>query len=298
MAVLRVGVSQGKTYGAALAALLLASACSSSTVSFGPDPEPSAGSGSGGSASQAGKSNGTSGTNNDAGSTAQGGSGNEGGASGGSEAGGTESGGTASEGGSAGTSNGGATGGGGSGTAGEPTAGSGGSVSGGAGGSAGSGGSSGSGGTGEGGSGGYNGEPCTPGFYGGHTYQFCGAVDSAVAAFTKCQSLGMGVVSIESKAENTYVQGKQGTTWLGGTDEAMEGQWRWASTQALFWNEKPVPGVYQNFIDGQPNNEDKDGLPENCLLLSPSGWNDVGCALSGFKVTCESGGPLGPLVEP
>jgi hypothetical protein len=119
-------------------------------------------------------------------------------------------------------------------------------------------------------------------------------VESAAAAFAKCEAMNMSVVSIESKAENTYVQGKQSSTWLGGSDEGMEGEWRWVSTKLLFWNEKPVPGVYQNFIEGQPNNKDKDGNPENCVVLSESGWNDVGCALDGVKVTCESSG-FGPL---
>jgi hypothetical protein len=101
------------------------------------------------------------------------------------------------------------------------------------------------------------------------------------------------LVSIESKLENDYVQGKQTSTWLGGTDQDLEGEWRWVSTKAVFWNEKPVPGVYQNFIDGQPSNKDNQGNPENCLVLSKSGWNDVGCELGDFKATCESGG--GPI---
>lgn len=300
MAVRSIGVGQGKTFVALLGALLVGSACSSdSSVSFDPDPDLS-GAGKAGSHSSAGTGSSAGSRHSSAGTSSSAGTGSdEGGSeSGGSDssgAAGTESGGSGSEGGFGGTSAGSATGG--TGTAGEAMGGRGGGTSGSGGSSsdAGSGGMAGTAGrSGEGGTGGSGSGPCTTAYYGGRSYAFCGAVDSAAAAFAKCESLNMGVVAIESKAENTYVQSKQSTTWLGGTDEGKEGEWRWASTKVLFWNEKPVQGVYSNFIDGQPSNKDDAGEPENCLLLSASGWNDVGCALGGFNVTCESSGFVGP----
>jgi Lectin C-type domain len=309
----RAHVRQGKTYAALLGAILLGSACSiDSSVSFDPDPELSGNSGRGGAS---GAGNGSGGSTNGSGSGSKGGIGSgqggsaSGGRPGGSDAGGSDAGGSDSEGGEGGSGNGGANN-----SGGGPTSGSGGTAggsstagsdgSGGSGGGGGIGGVAGSGGSrsGEGGSGGSgDGAPCTTGVFDGHSYAFCGAVASAEDAFAKCESLGMGVVSIESKAENTFVEGKQGSTWLGGTDEAMEGEWRWVATKVLFWNEKPVGGAYQNFTDGQPNNKDKDGNAENCLVLTASGWNDVGCALGDFKATCESlstSGPPGPPGPP
>jgi hypothetical protein len=292
MAWRRVNVGQGRTYFALASALLLVSACSSdSSVSFDPDPDLSGG----GSVGAAGTETGA--TANSAGSSSQSGSGSVGGGmgDGGAPAAGSETGGT-DDGGVAGTAAGGMTG-----SAGTHAAGSAGTGS--EAGSSASGGSanggSGNGGGGNGGSAG-NGMAgsssgfCSQGFFGTHSYAFCGQVESAAAGVAKCQSLGMTVVSIESKAENDYVASKQTSTWLGGSDEAMEGEWRWTSTGVLFWNKKPIDGVYSNFIDGQPSNKDKNGDPENCLALTEKGWNDVGCALGDFKVTCESGGPIFP----
>jgi hypothetical protein len=301
MALRRVGVRQGNTHAALLAALLLVSACSSdSSVSFDPNPNVSGHSGSGGQ-SEAGTGHGSSGSGNRAGSSSEAGSGTgEGGRADGGSAGTGTSGSSVGGSGISGSGHEGGYGGGsgGSGNAGEPTAGSAGSGGGGAdgiggqGGGAGSGGMGGSyGGGGDGGSGGAGGNPpCTSGLFNGKSYAFCGVVDSATAALAKCESLDMAMVSIESKAENTYVQSKQSSTWLGGSDEDMEGEWRWVRTGVLFWKEKPLLGVYSNFVEGQPSNKDNAGEPENCLVLTASGWNDVGCALGGFKVTCESGG--------
>ncbi|RYZ01961.1 MAG: C-type lectin domain-containing protein [Myxococcales bacterium] len=270
-----------------LAALLLASACSSdSSVSFDSTPDlPSAG-GFGGSNAAAGRNSGSSGSDSIGGTEAAAGTAA-------SEEGGSSLGGSAGSG-SAGADEG---------SAGDMTGGMGGNLAGGgsAGASAGAGGSkggeagsAGTGGSAEGGSGGSGGSTsCTNGLFNGHSYAFCGVVDSAMLAFAKCESLNMSVVSIESRAENLYVQGKQTSTWLGGSDEANEGAWRWASSNVLFWKEKPVLGVFSDFIDGQPSNKDNEGKPENCLVLTASGWNDVGCDLGGFPVTCESVGPLG-----
>lgn len=300
MAMRRDRVRQGKSYGALFGAFLLASACSSdSTVSFSPTPDLSGGDGS---FSGTGSTAGTRSDEEGAGARAAAGEGPD---EGGTHSGGTSAGGADGAGGSsAGTVSGG--------SAGQETAGSGGSgalggVSGGSGAGGGVSGSSsggtsagaGAGGTagsvGSGGSGGSSDGPCTPGVFGLHTYAFCGVVENAAAAQAKCESLGLAVVSIESKVENDYVQGKQGSTWLDGTDEAEEGQWRWAATGVVFWRDKPLPGVYSNFTDGQPNNKDNQGYPENCLVLTKSGWNDVGCELAEFRATCESVGPSGPV---
>lgn len=281
-----------------MAVLLWVSACGDSSVSFGPDVGDDDDD-VGGSSSIAGTGNGASGSSSIAGTGATAGTdSDEGGAgtgSGGSEAGGSESGGTNS----AGTEAGGSAAGSGGGNA---------SGSGGTGGSAGSGNESGSGGTGgaggttagtggsdAGGSGGSGPVTCdTNNFFQGHSYAFCGQVDSVTAGYEKCQSLGMSMVTIESKQENDYVLGKQkSSTWLGGTDEGHEKDWIWATGVYFTKNDKPVQFVYSNWLQGQPNNDNKDGLNENCLVLTGTDgkWNDVACTLGDFKVTCESTGP-------
>jgi hypothetical protein len=311
----------GKTTAWVVAgSLLMASACSSdSSVDFdattpgggdsgsgGTNPN-SSGSGSGATQS-AGGSNGTAGeseggTSNNAGSSAtagkssggqaQGGKANNGG-SGGTNGGGGKAGSASggSNAGNGGSANGGSANGGSAGTT--STAGSGGVA--GSAGTAGSGGSSGAGG------GGGNSD-CVAAAFGGHAYYFCGVVDSAPAAYAKCQSLGMKMVEIESLAEQAFVLGKQkGQSWLGGTDELKEGEWRWASTMQVFWDGGPrgdfggkdgrVDGVYSNFIVGQPNNDNVDGFPENCLASNANGWNDLYCNLTGIRAACEGSGPV------
>jgi len=297
MALRRFGVGQGALAWFVAGSLVMASACSSdSNVDFDPTTPgggdsssggtkpSSSGSGSGATASGGG-SNGTAGeseggTGNSAGSDVAAGK-NSGGSNAGNGGGKAGNGGNAN-GGNAGTTS---------------TAGSGGVA-----GSAGTAGNGGSAGTGGGG----GNSDCVLATFGGHSYYFCGAVDSAPAAYAKCQGLGMKMVEIETLAEHTFVIGKQkGQSWLGGTDELKESEWRWASTTQVFWDGGPrvdfgdndgrVVGVYSNFIVGQPNNSNDDGFPENCLAINANGWNDLYCSLSGVRAACEG---TGPVIQP
>lgn len=331
MALPRFGVGQGapslatvlgKTTAWFVAgSLVMASACSSdSSVDFDPT-SPSGGgdtssggtkpssSGSGSGATQSGGS-----SNANAGETQGGSAGsnatagkNSGGKSQGGNVGTSGSAGTTSDGGKAGSSNGGSNAGSGNGG----KAGNGGTANnGGSAGASGNAGTAGVGGTagnggnaGAGGSGG-NGD-CVAAAFGGHAYYFCGVVESAPAAYAKCQSLNMKMVEIESLAEQTFVVGKmKGQSWLGGTDELKEGEWRWASSGQVFWDGGPrvsvgpdgrVDGVYSNFIVGQPNNNNVDGFPENCLAINANGWNDLYCDLPDVRAACEG---TGPVIQP
>lgn len=261
--------------------LLLANACSGdSSVSFDDTSSANGGGGASGGGSKTTSGGSAAGAEPSAGASAQSGSagkGNGGNTSAGSNAAGTAS--TAGTGaggkGNSGSSNGGSAGKGGmTGNAGK-----------GGGGVAGMSGNAGSGGA----------DECTTASYGNHDYSFCGIVDSAVLAAAKCQSLGMGMVSIESQEENAFVLGKQqGSSWLGGTDQLAEGTWLWASTGTVFWaggspesGGKAVDGVYQNFIALQPNDNGADGAHENCIVLTASGWNDILCTIAGFRAACE-----------
>jgi hypothetical protein len=107
----------------------------------------------------------------------------------------------------------------------------------------------------------------------------------------------MTMLSIESLAENTFVRSKQqGSSWLGGTDALEESEWRWTSTGSVFWDggpkgteiEGPVDGAYNDFLAGQPNDNGANETHENCLAISASGWNDVGCTISTLRAACES----------
>jgi hypothetical protein len=141
---------------------------------------------------------------------------------------------------------------------------------------------------------------CTGALYGGHTYYFCGLVATATAAYTKCNTANMAMVSIESQIENDFVTAHQkGSCWLGGGDVVKEGEWRWASSGAIFSdNNKPVDGVYSNWLLGQPNDNGAMGAHENCLVIIAGGplaqvgkWNDLACDSPGARAICESTGP-------
>jgi hypothetical protein len=314
----------GTTASVLAAALLLAGGCVSdgdSQASFDPVGEDNTGAtagdgnGSGGSkVSGAGTSN--SGAQANAGSSSGGAGTNAGSSNAGTDAGGTDSGGT----GTGGTDAGGTDLGGSAGSStngGSGTSGSGGAPGGGMGGNT-SGGKAGAGG----------GPACTPkpeicdgldnncdkvvdpqdtcpagcsgATYGGHIYYFCGLVDSANQAMTKCTGLDMAMVSIQSMEENTFVLGGvAGPSWLGASDEVEEGHWAWFSTQGEFWNHGPVDGAYQHFGEGEPDNDGPLGADENCLIIQapPFGvsrgfWDDVGCSSKGYFATCESTGPV------
>ena len=55
--------------------------------------------------------------------------------------------------------------------------------------------------------------------------------------------------------------------YIGATDEAVEGQWRWLTSGE--------PVTFEILYTGEPNNVDGD---ENCLSMSITyGWHDVPC---------------------
>ena len=113
-------------------------------------------------------------------------------------------------------------------------------------------------------------------------------VDSANVTFADAQAeaatrtyLGLNgeLASVLSAAEQAAIEGllagAPSSCWLGGSDAAVEGEWRWLDgTQ--FWQGNQtgsaVGGMYNNWNAGEPNDlGNEDGLTVNV----PSGtWND------------------------
>ena len=68
-------------------------------------------------------------------------------------------------------------------------------------------------------------------------------------------------------------------SWIGGTDEAVTGEWRWTDG-ALFWlggsNGSAQGGLYTNWVAGSPTNN---GMATSCAILqSFAFWTDFDCA--------------------
>jgi hypothetical protein len=54
------------------------------------------------------------------------------------------------------------------------------------------------------------------------------------AAVTTCASMGMTLIRIDSATENAWLATVLTDSWIGATDIAVEGEWRWPDG-TLFW---------------------------------------------------------------
>jgi hypothetical protein len=136
---------------------------------------------------------------------------------------------------------------------------------------------------------------CTSADSGGKKYWFCANDRSWQTARTKCQALGseFDLAAIQSAAENEFIRSHLLVDgWVGGTDSAAEGAWRWASNGVQFWqgasSGSAVGGAYTNWKLGQPNNT----VNQDCLLLEDDfggKWQDESCA-STRDYVCEGDG--------
>lgn len=119
--------------------------------------------------------------------------------------------------------------------------------------------------------------------FSGQKYWFCSNARSWQLARTKCQALGtsFNLASIQSAAEDAFVRSHlAASAWAAGTDSAVEGAWRWTSTNMQFWQGSAggsaVGGAYTNWNSGQPNNT----INQDCLVVevgSGGKWRDEAC---------------------
>jgi len=92
------------------------------------------------------------------------------------------------------------------------------------------------------------------------------------------------LIAINSQAENDFMQAfirSSGNWHIGGTDQAVEGEWRWINDGTHFWQGKgsgsggtPVGGNYTNWNGtGEPNDA---GGEDYAVMYGISGaWNDI-----------------------
>lgn len=126
-------------------------------------------------------------------------------------------------------------------------------------------------------------------------YVFCDALLSWQDAQDHCAQAGWRLVRMDSVEENDWVRATSvlelGLTsnaqlWLGATDAAEEGLWRWTDKTVFSVQGKPEGGLYSSWATGMPRAGD---ALANCALMVPAsgpGWSDADCALPSAFV-CE-----------
>ncbi|POB00800.1 DUF4347 domain-containing protein, partial [Halopseudomonas oceani] len=137
----------------------------------------------------------------------------------------------------------------------------------------------------------------------GHYYEYVSApgmtwADAKAAAESR-ELFGLKgyLATVTSAEENAFITPKLGGDgWMGASDAAVEGQWRWVTgpeAGTLFWtgtgSGSSVDGNYENWGDGEPNNAGEEDYAH--FISSNGNWNDYAFdngAISGYIV--EYGG--------
>jgi len=112
---------------------------------------------------------------------------------------------------------------------------------------------------------------CLPATYQEHRYLFIPKMMPWEDAKIYAESIGGHLVTIANEAENLFVydfahkNGCYDSTWIGLSDAAQEGVWKWVTGEPL---------EYTNWFKGEPNG----GRGENYVDIgfsAPYKWNDV-----------------------
>lgn len=99
--------------------------------------------------------------------------------------------------------------------------------------------------------------------YNGHSYYRSTGSMTWTAARQACADMGGHLVTITSAAENNFVFNTWPSGWIGFTDEAVEGQWKWVTNETV---------SYTNWNGGEPNNA---GNEDYAQFVSGGKWNDL-----------------------
>jgi hypothetical protein len=99
--------------------------------------------------------------------------------------------------------------------------------------------------------------------YNGHSYYRSTSSMTWTNARQACLNMGGHLVTITSSGENNFVFNTWPSGWIGFTDEAVEGQWKWVTNE---------PVTYTNWNGGEPNNA---GNEDYAQFVGGGRWNDL-----------------------
>lgn len=142
-----------------------------------------------------------------------------------------------------------------------------------------------------------------------HLYKFISgninwnSAKSAAEGLTAYGAAGY-LATITSQEENDFVSGRlTGDGWIGGSDSAVEGAWRWVTgpeSSTQFWSGtaggSTVNGNYAHWNGGEPNQSGDEDCAET--YVSSGSWNDLPCTatVSGYVVEFGTPGTLPTVV--
>jgi hypothetical protein len=101
------------------------------------------------------------------------------------------------------------------------------------------------------------------------------------------------LVHIDDQAENDWLamqleMKKVSWAWIGASDAAAEGYWRWLDDDTLFWygtaSGMPIGGHYNAWL--QSGSEPEPNTTGDCARIEGGEWLDSDCATPGAYV-CE-----------
>ena len=99
--------------------------------------------------------------------------------------------------------------------------------------------------------------------YNGHSYYRSTGSMTWTDARTACANMGGHLVTVTTPAENNFIFNLWPSGWIGLSDEAVEGQWRWVTGEPYTWG---------NWNPGEPNNA---GNEDYIQFVGNGQWNDL-----------------------
>jgi hypothetical protein len=127
----------------------------------------------------------------------------------------------------------------------------------------------------------------------GTPYTLLSTARTWIDARAACEAANMSMVELgdQSEQDRIWALAGQQTSWIGATDQTLEGEWLWNSG-VQFWTGglmgSPVAGRYANWLK---TIEPQDSYPgEDCAaMFAQHGgrWADESCLTRSYPVICE-----------